>query len=270
MEFEIAILDTSRFQDADKYAAYLKTPAGRLRSELAWDNLRRFLHCNAAQRRALDLGGGTGVASVQLAGMGFDVVLLDGSEQMLRIARQHAEAGGVTARISFCHADTGQMRELFDAESFDIAVCHNVLEYVDSPAATVQDIAHVLRKDGVLSILVRNRAGEVLKVAIKSGDWKRAAANLNAGTVVDSLYGEPARVFALTEVRDLLARAGLEVVAEHGVRVFFDYIDPENLTDAEYRQIFELESTLGVRQEFAAIARYIQVIARRSARLPAG
>jgi len=56
----------------------------------------------------------------------------------------------------------------------------------------------------------------------------------------------------------------LEVVAEHGVRVFFDYMSLENLSDATYSQIFELESTLGARPEFYAIARYIQAIARRS------
>ena len=258
------MLNTSRFQDADKYAAYLKTPAGRLRSELAWENLRRFLPRNPSKRRALDVGGGTGFSSVQLARLDYEVVLLDGSEQMLRIARQQAEAGSVAARISICHADAGQLRELFAAESFHIVVCHNLLEYAEDPSTVVRDIAHVLRKDAVLSILVRNRAGEVLKKAINSRDWKLATANLTAETVVDSLYGEVVRVFAPEEARDLLARAHLEVVAEHGVRVFFDYLGLENLPDAACSQIFELESALGVRPEFAVIARYIQVIARRS------
>ena len=81
---------------------------------------------------------------------------------------------------------------------------------------------------------------------------------------MDSLFGEPLRVFAPAEVHDLLARASLEVVAEHGVRVFFDYLGLENLTDEAYLQVFGLELTLGARPEFAVIARYLQVIARRS------
>ena len=268
MEFAISILDTSRFQDAGKYAAYLKTPPGRIRSELAWENVRRSLPHDGSKYRALDVGGGTGFASVQLARMGFHVALLDGSEEMLRIAREQVEAGPARERISFCRANAGQLPELFDAESFDVVVCHNLLEYVESPSTTVRDISHVLRKDGMLSILVRNRAGEVLRAAIKSGDWELATANLSAETVVDSLYGQSVRVFALEEVRDLLTQAGLEVVAEHGVRVFFDYIHLENLTDASYFQIFEAEWALGTRPEFVAMARYIQVIARRSARPP--
>jgi len=264
LEFEIGIPDTLRFQDAEKYAAYLKTPAGRLRSELAWENVRRFLPRDASKHRALDVGGGTGFATVQLARLGHEVVLLDSSEEMLRIARQDADACGVTPRISFCHAETRQLRELFAADSFDVVVCHNLLEYTEKPSITVRDIAHVLRKDGVLSVLVRNRAGEVLKDAVKSGDWKLATANLSAETVVDTLYGNRMRVFAPSDLHEMVVGAGLEVIAERGVRVFFDYLGMENPTDETYAQIFELESKLGARPEFFAIARYIQAIARRS------
>jgi S-adenosylmethionine-dependent methyltransferase len=258
------MLDASRFQNADKYADYLKTRSGRLRSELAWENLHRFLPSNTSQRRALDVGGGTGFASVQLARMGYEVVLLDSSEEMLRIAREQAGTDSVAARISFCHDDASVLPELFDAESCDVVVCHNLLEFSENPSAIVRGIATALRKGAVLSLLVRNRAGEVLRNAVKSRDWKLAVANLTAETVVDSLYGEPVRVFALSEIRDLIVQAGLEVVAENGVRVFSDYVDLVNLSDAEFSSIFELESALGVRPEFAAIARYIQVIARRS------
>jgi hypothetical protein len=44
------MLDISRFQSADKYAAYLKTPPGRLRFELAWENMRRSLPRNTSKR----------------------------------------------------------------------------------------------------------------------------------------------------------------------------------------------------------------------------
>ena len=259
------MLDTTRFQSAAKYASYLKTLAGRLRSELAWENLRCFLPQDAAARRALDVGGGAGFASVQLAEMGFEVVLLDSCEGMLGIARQQAEASSATGRISFCHADAERLHELFTAGYFDVVVCHNLLEYLENPHIVVGHIARVMRENAVVSVLLRNRAGEVLRAAINSADCKLAAANLFAGTVTDSLFGEPVRVFAPEDVRSMLARAGLRIVAEHGVRVFSDYLDlPDDLTGEAYRQVFELERTLGAQPQFAAIARYTQVIARRS------
>ena len=262
LKCEMRTLDTSRFRDADKYAAYLKTPAGRLRSELSWENLRRFLPRTPSRRRALDLGGGTGFASVQLARMGFQVALLDSSEEMIGTARREAEASSTTARISFHHAEADRLPELFEAGSFDVVTCHNLLEYLEDPLTVVHHVAHVLRTDGVLSLLVRNRAGEVLRAAIRSGDWKLAAASLSAETVTDSLFGEPVRVFSPNDVRSMLAGAGLAAAAEHGVRVFSDYVDLSNLGSETYRQLFELELTLGARPEFAAIARYTQVVAR--------
>src|SRR5260370_10654007 len=127
--------------------------------------------------------------------MGHEVVLRDGSEEMLRIAPQQAEAGRVAAQISFCHADAGQLPELFDAESFDIVICLNLLEYAENPFATVGDIVQVLAKDAVLSLLVRNRTGEVLKEAIRSRHCKLAAARLTAETAEHSIYTEGVRGF---------------------------------------------------------------------------
>jgi S-adenosylmethionine-dependent methyltransferase len=258
-------LDTSQFRDADNYASYLNTVPGRLRSELAWENLRRFLRAKEFGLRVLDLGGGTGSMSLRLARMEFQVVLLDSSEEMLGIARKEAETSGLAARIAFRQASAGELHNLFEADFFEVVLCHNLLEYVDDPGAILRSIARVVRKDGIVSLLTRNRAGEVLKAAIKSGDWRLAKANLSAETVMDSLFHKPLRVFDPTELRHALARIGLGVVAEYGVRVFSDYLDSDDFDDEAYRQLLEMEFTLGAQPQFAAIARYSQLIARRSA-----
>jgi S-adenosylmethionine-dependent methyltransferase len=258
------MLETTQFQDADKYSKYLRTYSGGLRSDLAWENLQGFLPDPTVQRRVLDLGGGTGAMSVPLARKEFQVVLLDSSEEMLGIARKEAEAAGVVERISFHHADADQLHELFEAESFDMVVCHNLLEYVTDPSAIVRCISYVLRKDGIFSLLVRNRSGEVLKAAIKSSDLGLAKQSLSAQTVVDSLYGKPVRVFDRADVIQILAEANLGVVADRGVRVFSDYRDSQESDSETYRLLLELEFALGAHPEFAAIARYVQMIARRS------
>jgi S-adenosylmethionine-dependent methyltransferase len=258
-------LKTTHFQDAERYSSYLKTPLGRLRSELAWENLRSFLPNEASRPRVLDLGGGTGSMSLRLAKMGFPVVLLDSSEEMLGLARKEAEAGGITARISFLHEEANRLRDLFAAEFFDLVVCHNLLEYVANLEEIAAGIAHILRKDGVVSVLVRARAGEVLKAAIKSADWQFAKAALSAETVIDSLYGKPLRIFEPGVIVDSLSRAGLDVIAQRGVRVFSDYLDPNDLADeSAWKRVLELELILGARPEFAGIARYTQWIARQS------
>ncbi len=204
--------DSEHFQSgADKYAAYLETPEGRLRSDLAFANLQDFLPLLWTRRslRALDLGCGTGAAAVRLARLGIHTTLLDSSPAMLDTAKRAAREAGVDGKIGLKHGNAAELASLFPSGSFDIVLCHNLLEFVDDPNAVLSAAVQVLRSDstgiGILSILVRNRAGEVLK-------------------------------------------AGIGAVSRRG----------------EYERIFELERKLGSRPEFAAVARYVQIIARHS------
>src|SRR5205823_11557820 len=87
-----------RFQSgADKYAAYLATPEGRLRSDLTFANLQDFLSLQGKPSLcALDLGCGTGATALRLARLGIYVTLLDSSQAMLDIAQSAAREAGVT------------------------------------------------------------------------------------------------------------------------------------------------------------------------------
>jgi hypothetical protein len=109
---------------------------------------------------------------------------------------------------------------------------------------------------------VRNRAGEVLKAAIKTGDLAAADANLTAEWGSESLYGGRVRLFTSAGLRDIVEAESLQVVAERGIRVLADYLPPVVSRDSEYAQILELETKLGGRPEFAAVARYTHCLVR--------
>src|SRR5882762_251879 len=115
--------DFERFRTgAAKYAAYLETPEGRLRLDLAFANLQDFLP-QAARSFALDVGCGTGAIAVRLAGLGIHATLLDASVPMLDFAKRAAREAGVTERIALKHGDAAQFANLFHAESFDVILC---------------------------------------------------------------------------------------------------------------------------------------------------
>src|SRR5436309_12129526 len=120
--------DFERFRaGAAKYAGYLETPEGRLRLDLAFANLNDVLPQAARSLHALDLGCGTGAVAVRLARLGLHVTLLDASVAMLDIAMRAAREAGVTERITLKHGDAAQFADLFQAESFDVILCHNIL-----------------------------------------------------------------------------------------------------------------------------------------------
>jgi S-adenosylmethionine-dependent methyltransferase len=253
-----------RFEAADKYAAYLRTLEGRLRADLAWKNLLDFLPANAPGLRALDVGGGTGTLAIHMAELGFEVTLLDISERMLALARKESDGRRAAGSISIHRGDAARLPKLFEQDFFHTVTCHNLLEYMENPAAVLRDVASVLRDDGnsIVSLLVRNRWGEVLKAAMKERNLKRAAAVVVADSVLDTLYGEPVRIFDPDDFQKMLKEAGLEPVAVRGVRVASDYTDSEALAKNDYGRLLEIELALGAQPRLAGVARYIQVIAR--------
>jgi S-adenosylmethionine-dependent methyltransferase len=258
--------DCERFQTgAAKYAAYLETPEGRLRLDLAFANLQEFLPQATQSLHALDIGGGTGANAVRLARLGLHVTLLDSSLPMLEFAKRSAQEAGVAERITLKHGDAAQLENLFSAESFDVILCHNILEYVDDPCAVLSSAARTLRdSSSIISVVVRNQSGEVLKAAIKDGDLATAESNFTAEWTHESLYGGKVRLFSVANLRAMLLESSLTVTAERGVRVISDYLPPQVSRVDEYEQIFELERKLGVRPEFAAVGRYTHCIAHRT------
>jgi S-adenosylmethionine-dependent methyltransferase len=262
----IAEADNERFQSgAHKYAAYLETPEGRLRSDLAFANLQDFLPLQARESLcALDLGCGTGATAVRLARLGIHVTVLDSSAEMLDIAHRTAREAGVTESLVLKHGDAAELASLFHAGSFDVILCHNVLEYLNDPNAVLCGAARVLRDpSAILSVLVRNQAGEVFKAAIQTGDLAVAENSLTAEWGQESLYEGRVRLFTPETLQAMLKAASLAMIAERGVRVLADYLPPRVSRIADYERIFELERKLGSRPEFTGIARYMHYLARR-------
>jgi S-adenosylmethionine-dependent methyltransferase len=260
--------DLERFRaEAATYAAYLETPEGRLRLDLAFANLQDLLPHDKRSLRAFDLGGGTGALAVRLARLGLHVTVLDASLPMLDFAKGAAEQAGVTDRIVLQEGDAAQCADLFRAGSFDVILCHNVLEFVEDPGSVLRSAARLLRNtSSILSILVRNQAGEVLKAALINGDLAAAERNLASEWGDESLYGGKVRLFTPGRMRVMMPDSLLAVAGEWGVRVMADYLPPAVSRTDNYERIFELERKLGRRPEFAAVARYTHWLARRADR----
>ncbi len=256
--------DDERFREgAQKYARYLETPQGRLRVDLAFANLREFLPPGTATMQALDLGCGTGVMAMRLAQLGVQVTLLDSSESMLSLAKTAAQSSGMTGKITLKLGNAVDVPFLFPDGSFDLILCHNVLEYVDDPAAVLLSAAQTLRNSSsLISILVRNQAGEVLKSAIQDGDLAASACHLNSEWAQESLYAGSVRLFTPKSIESMLAACSLEMIALRGVRTLSDYLPNSGLCDSQYEQVFELERKLGARPDFAVVARYLHYLAR--------
>ncbi len=258
-----AVQGGNRFQnDASRYADYLQTPEGRLRVDLAFANLQEILRPGVGPPLSvLDVGCGPGAAAVPLAQLGMNLTLFDSSPAMLELAEKTMSDAGIRGNVTLKCGDADQLTDFFPAKSFDLVLCHNVLEYVDTPSQVLREAVRLLRDaSSVFSILVRNQAGEALKAALLVGDLTAADQNLDAEWVTESLYGGKARLFTPDSMESMLQAASLRTIARRGVRVFSDFLPSSLSRSGNYERIFSLERKMGMREEFFSSARYMHYL----------
>jgi demethylmenaquinone methyltransferase/2-methoxy-6-polyprenyl-1,4-benzoquinol methylase len=99
----------------------------------------------------LDVASGTGLVARRLATGGADVVQLDMSEPMLRAGMAATARLGLRRRVL---PVLGRAEQLpFADETFDGLSFSYLLRYVDDPAATVHELARVVRRNGLVASL---------------------------------------------------------------------------------------------------------------------
>jgi demethylmenaquinone methyltransferase / 2-methoxy-6-polyprenyl-1,4-benzoquinol methylase len=102
--------------------------------------------------RVLDVATGTGAVAIELARWtDARILCLDQSEPMVRQAVYRVGRTGVSSRVRFV---LGQGERLpFPDGSFDAVTFTYLLRYVDDPAATLAELARVLREGGMMANL---------------------------------------------------------------------------------------------------------------------
>lgn len=251
---------------APEYEAYLDSPSGRLRTELAWRTLRAALPApqGTPPPLVLDLGCGPGRTTARLAGEGYRVHGWEPAAAMIERARARVAAldRETAARVALSVGTLDDALAALGPGCADAVVCHNILEFVPDPAAACHTLATLLRPGGVLSILMLNRWSEVLRAAINTGSAGAVLAALPRRALPETMTGTTRRAYDQDEAAAWLAAAGLRVAAIHGNRALSDF-----LPGATYEEqlAVELAASAAAPAAFARLARQVQLIATRSA-----
>ena len=220
--------------------------------------------------RVLDVGGGSGMFAVPLARLGHDVTVVDPSADALATLRRRADTAGVGALVHGIQGDGDLLHEVLPAadadsegsgqDSYDLALCHYVLEVVDDPAVTLGEISRALRPGGQLSVATANRAGAVLGRAV-AGHPVEALALLEDRDPAPARSKPARRRFTSQEMLALVEGAGLRPGPWRGVSVVADLL--EATSGAESRAVRALELALAEESPYRDIATGLHVLATR-------
>ena len=159
----------------------------------------------------------------------------------------------------------GDVQLLFTMESasFDVILCHNVLEYVDDKETIVKELARVLKPGGILSVVKHNRPGRVMQMAVLLDDFAKANALLDGENSSASKFGA-IRYYENTDLVQWAPELTLQEV--WGLRTFWDLQQNQDKhADAAWQeQMIQLEMRVAQMSPYRDIAFFHHLLCVKS------
>ncbi|MDM1707053.1 methyltransferase domain-containing protein [Thiopseudomonas alkaliphila] len=170
--------------------------------------------------RVLDIGGGLGHIALWLAEQGHTITFTEPAQPMLEAAKQRFAKANCTAR--FIHSPWQKLPELLADETFDLVICHAVLEWLAEPWAILPVLQQFTRQHGWLSLAFYNKDALIFRNLIKGNLRKLSKMQFqgDAGGLTPQQPLDP------REVQQQLAQHW-QIRTQSGVRVFHDYMLPK-------------------------------------------
>lgn len=237
-----------------EFVAYYDTVRGHVREEVTRFNLEPYLTKEAS---ALDVGGGDGRDAVWLARHGYQVTLIDPSEEMAVKAQQSVDDAGYKDKIEIIHGDP---QKNGPDNQYDLVLSHGVLMYVEDPQAHLNLLRSKVKNDGTVSLLTKGKTGGMLRLMTRQQPERAHELNMS-GKLVNNL-GESVLAVDEVSIHQLLESSNLELIEWYGVRVVSDEDNralPE-VDQEELDKIITIESDLSRKTSTKGIGQMLHFI----------
>lgn len=252
----------------EQWRAWQRSPWGRIRYRVVQETLGRVCTTLGAGRlRVLDAGGGDGADSLPLAAAGHEVTIVDYSAPLLSAAALRAAELGVEDRLQTRCADLDELPRL-GLGTFDLVLCHNVIQYRADTFDTVTLLANAVRPGGWVSVMAPNPPSDVLTAVIRREDLQEATTMLTAAATRTETFDHDVRRVWAEEVATGLGTLGCSRVQRFGIRCVTDYVtnDARKHDPAFYAALEQLELRLCDQEPYLRTARLWQLVAQSASR----
>ena len=220
----------------------------RLFKKIVWKQLG-----DMEGKKILDFGSGEGITANHFAEKN-DVTAIEPSKEMLSNAWKDYEYTQIVGDVNALSA--------FKNETFDMIICHNVLEYIDDKAAVVKALARVLKKDGIISIVKHNRAGRVMQMAVLLDDFEKANEILDGKDSTASKFGT-IRYYEDNDITKWEPQITISDIL--GIRTFWDLQQNQQKhgEEAWQEKMLQLELRVSQMREYKNIAFFHHLLLKK-------
>ncbi|WP_242831331.1 class I SAM-dependent methyltransferase [Desulfitobacterium dehalogenans] len=239
--------------DLKTYYENIKKPWNTLYYRIVWEQLSR-IH-PIINSKILDFGSGLGITADYLS-KNNDVVAIEPNVVMveMRICKN-----GYQQIVG----DLEQLRQQQDA-SFDVVVCHNVLEYTKERNDIFKELYRVLKPNGVLSIVKHNHAGRIMQKVVFENNLDAAIMLLNGGKAEAAYFGE-VNYYELNDIEEWMSGLDINIERVLGIRAFFAlHSNNEVRYDTNWQEkMFDLEMKVSDIRDFINISFFNHVLLKK-------
>lgn len=210
-----------------------------LMKQIVWKQLG-----DIRNKKILDFGSGTGVTANYLAKYN-EVIAVEPDNESVRMRWQDNSYTQIVGGTEKLHK--------FKDETFDMIICHNVLEYIDDKKEIVNEFARILKRDGKISLVKHNRAGRVMQMVVLLNDFDHAHSLLDGNDSTASKYGA-IRYYEDKDIENWCPN--LKIIKTLGMRTFWDMQQNQEIhKDAEWQdKMIEIEMRVADMDAYKEIA----------------
>jgi len=247
------VINTNMIMSIHDYLHLVKEPWGRMFYDLLYAQLPIPRTPTLA---ILDFGSGLGLTSNHYAAW-HKVTAIDPNEEMIQNRRQENPYTQI-------HGSVEKLAD-FDDHSFDAALCHNVLEYIENKEPVLAALFRVLKPGGFLSVVKHNRAGKVLHSAVFQNDPNSALALMDNSANSGNPYLGTQYLYSNEALAEWAEKYGGKVIKTLGMRSFWA-LGQDNAVkynDDWYQAMLELETRAADEDAYRNAAYYNHLLVRK-------
>jgi len=229
------------------YLDTINQPWGQLFYKLVWHNLV----CNG--KKILDYGSGFGITADYLA-INNEVIAIEPNKEML-------ENRNCVNEYTQINGGMEKLKDLQD-NSFDIIICHNVMEYIDNRVELMTEFNRILKPDGFISIVKHNKAGKIMQKVILENKIDEAINLINNGKVESVNFGL-INEYDNSEL-EIYCEGKLVIDKIFGLRTFYSLQKNELKSDPNWiSNMYKIECLVEEIPEYREIAFFHHIILRK-------
>ncbi|MBU1109737.1 MAG: class I SAM-dependent methyltransferase [Candidatus Riflebacteria bacterium] len=193
---------------------------------------RRFSFANWRGKKVLEIGCGSGAATILFAKVQANVVAIDITEMATKLTRMNALSQGLSVEVFNMDAE----KTAFESGNFDFVFSWGVLHHSSKPQEAFKEVSRLLHSGGEGLIMVYNKNS--LRYILKGLYWLIAKGKLFAGDSLETVQryftdGYYHRHYTPAELVTSLANVGLKtkkVSIDHMAKKMIPFI-PKILDD---------------------------------------